>query len=59
MEQFELNKSGNESQQDWDVARLQQEFPGLDGSLIAALYSDNGNLGATREMLNELAGGAQ
>ncbi|KAF2479120.1 hypothetical protein BDY17DRAFT_305017 [Neohortaea acidophila] len=59
MEQFELNKSGNESQQDRDVARLQQEFPGLDGSLIAALYSDNGNLGATREMLNELAGGAQ
>lgn len=55
MEQFELNKSGNESQTDRDVAQLQQEFPGVDGSLIAAIHSDNGNMGATREMLQELA----
>ena len=55
MEQFEMNKSGNESQTDRDVAELQSEFRGLDGSLIAALYNDAGNMGATREMLQELA----
>ncbi len=60
MEQFEMTKSGNESQTDRDVAQLQREFPGVDGSLIAALYGDNGGLGPTREMLQELAGaGAQ
>ncbi len=30
MEQFELNKSGNESQQDRDVAQLQREFPNVE-----------------------------
>ena len=55
MEQFEMNKSGNESQTDHDVALLQREFPSVDGSLIAAIYGDNGNLGGTREMLQELA----
>ena len=55
MQQFEMNKSGNQSQQDRDVEQLQREFPGVDGSLIAALYSDSGNMGATKEMLMELA----
>lgn len=59
MQQFEMSKTGNESQQDRDVAQLQQEFPSLDGSLIAALYSDAGNMGATKEMLMELAGSSQ
>lgn len=59
MQQFEMNKTGNESQQDRDVAQLQQEFPGIDGSLIAALYSDAGNMGATKEMLMELASDSQ
>ena len=58
MENFEMSKSG-ESQQDRDVAQLQREFPGTDGSLIAALYGDNGNMGATREVLQELAGQQQ
>lgn len=55
MEQFEMNKAGHESQQDRDVAQLQREFPGVDGSLISAIYSDTGSLGPTREMLQELA----
>ena len=55
MQQFEMNKSGSQSQQDRDVEQLQREFPGVDGSLIAALYSDSGNMGATKEMLMELA----
>ena len=59
MQQFAMNKSGNQSQQDRDVEELQREFPGVDGSLIAALYSDSGNMGATKEMLMELAGSAQ
>ena len=57
MEQFEMTKSGGESQQDKDVAQLQREFPGIDGSLIAAIHGDSGgSVGATREMLQELAG---
>jgi len=59
MEQFEMNKSGNESQQDRDVAQLQREFPGVDGSLIAAIHGDSADLGATREMLQELASQTQ
>jgi hypothetical protein len=59
MQQFEMNKSGSASQQDRDVEQLQREFPGVDGSLIAALYSDSGNMGATKEMLMELASSTQ
>ena len=54
MQQFEMNKEGSESQHDKDVAQLQQEYPSVDGSLIAAIYSDSG-MGAARETLQELA----
>jgi hypothetical protein len=33
---------------------LQQEFPGIDSALIAAIYGDSKSLGATREMLQAL-----
>lgn len=57
MQQFEMNHSGApKSQQDRDLEVLQRDFPGMDSSLIAALYSDAGSLGATREMLVELDG---
>lgn len=56
MQQFEMNRSASLSQQDRDVETLQREFPGMDSTLIAALYSDAGSMGATREMLQELAG---
>jgi len=56
MEQFEMSKHGGESAEDRDVAALQHEFPGVDGSLIAALYNDSKSLAGTREMLRELAG---
>lgn len=55
LENFEMHNTKPESQTDKDVAQLQQEFPNLDGSLIAALYSDSGSLSGTREMLRELA----
>jgi hypothetical protein len=55
LEQFEISK-GKESAEDRDVATLQREYPGVDGSLIAALYGDSQSVAATREMLTELAG---
>jgi len=54
LEQFEMNKGG-ESTEDRDVATLQGEFPGVDGSLIAALYGDSKSLSGTREMLQEIS----
>ncbi|KAK5678039.1 hypothetical protein LTS10_009208 [Elasticomyces elasticus] len=53
LEHFELSK-GSESQEDRDIATLQREFPALDGSLVAALYSDSKSLSGTREMLREI-----
>ena len=45
---------GSESQTDRDVAQLQREYPSVDGSLVAAIYSDGG-MGPARETLQELA----
>ncbi|KAK4548054.1 hypothetical protein LTR36_010774 [Oleoguttula mirabilis] len=53
LEQFEMSK-GQQSQEDHDMETLQREFPGIDGSLIAALYGDSKSLSGTREMLGEL-----
>lgn len=47
--------TANESQDDRNRAQLEKEFPNVDGSLIAALYSDNKDLSETRELLQELA----
>lgn len=55
MENFEMNNTKPESETDRAVATLQSEFPSIDGSLIAAIFSDSQNVGATREMLQELA----
>lgn len=50
-----MHRNKPESQTERDVATLQEEFPALDGSLIAAIYGDSQSLSATREMLQELA----
>lgn len=55
MEQFELSHHGVQSTDDKNVETLQREFPNLDGSLVAAIYGDSKDMGATREMLGELA----
>ena len=47
-----------QSQEDKDQAQLQKEYPSVDSSLIAALYSDNKNVAEVREMLQELASGS-
>ena len=44
-----------QTEDDINQAKLQQEFPNIDGSLIAAIYGDSKSLSATREMLMELA----
>jgi len=56
MEQFEITNSRPQSTDDRNVETLQQEFPGLDGSLVAAIYMDSKQMGAVREMLGELSG---
>jgi hypothetical protein len=56
MEQFEITNSRPQSVDDRNVETLQQEFPGLDGSLVAAIYMDSKQMGAVREMLGELSG---
>jgi hypothetical protein len=46
--------AGRKDEHDQNVETLQREFPGIDGSLIAAIYGDSKSLSATREMLGEL-----
>ena len=46
--------TAQQSQGDRHRAQLEKEFPDVDGSLIAALYSDTQDLSSTREMLQEL-----
>lgn len=57
MEQFEITNSRPQSTDDKNIETLQGEFPGLDGSLVAAIYMDSKQMGAVREMLGELGGG--
>ena len=58
MEQFEITNSRPQSTDDRNVETLQQEFPALDGSLVAAIHMDSKQMGAVREMLRELNGGS-
>jgi hypothetical protein len=48
--------AGRKDEHDRNVEVLQREFPGIDGSLIAAIYGESKSLSATREMLGELDG---
>lgn len=43
-----------EDEYDRNVEILQHEFPGMDGSLISAIYGDSQGLDDTRELLEEL-----
>jgi hypothetical protein len=52
LQSYESSKP--ESEDDRNQAILQKEFPNIDSSLIAAIYSDSKSLSATREMLQEL-----
>ncbi|KAF2860878.1 hypothetical protein K470DRAFT_257425 [Piedraia hortae CBS 480.64] len=54
IEQFELDR-GQPTQEDTELEQLRNEFPSVDGSLIAALYGDHQNAAAVREVLNAIA----
>lgn len=56
MQEYEAQVPASED--DRNQALLQKEFPGLDGSLIAAIYGDRKGMGEVRETLQELSGGA-
>ncbi|KAF2102602.1 hypothetical protein NA57DRAFT_71591 [Rhizodiscina lignyota] len=49
---YEAN--ANQTEDDRNQETLQKEFPGVDSSLIAALYGDNKNMSEVRETLQEL-----
>jgi hypothetical protein len=53
LQTFEAGKE--QSQADKDQETLAREYPKIDSSLIAAIYSDSNSLGATREMLQALS----
>ena len=57
-EQYETMQSyeasANVTQEDEDQETLVKEFPGVDSSLIAAIYGDSKSLSATREMLQAI-----
>ncbi|KAL1589646.1 hypothetical protein WHR41_01727 [Cladosporium halotolerans] len=56
MEQYEITNARPQTTDDRNIEQLQQEFPNLDGSLVAAIYMDSKQMGAVREMLGELSG---
>ena len=53
LQAYEASVAPNEDDKNQET--LRREFPGIDSSLIAAIYSDSKNLAATREMLHTLA----
>ncbi|KAF2868475.1 hypothetical protein BDV95DRAFT_579915 [Massariosphaeria phaeospora] len=53
LQSFEAAKPQSEDDKNQEI--LKREFPKIDSTLIAALYSDSLNLAATREMLHELS----
>jgi hypothetical protein len=53
MQSYEMNKPQTED--DKSQEQLAREFPNIDSSLIAAIWSDNKDLGAAREMLQHLS----
>lgn len=59
MEQFEMSQHRPQSTDDRNIEILTQEFPGIDSALVAAIYGDSKELGASREMLGELNDGMQ
>jgi hypothetical protein len=53
LQTFEAGKQQSQAEKDQDT--LAREYPKIDSSLIAAIYSDSNSLGATREMLQALS----
>lgn len=50
LEQFEMSRSHQLSSDDQNIERLTRDFPTIDSALVAAIYSDSRDMGASREM---------
>lgn len=50
LQQFEMAKHQPQSQDDRNIETLTKQFPGIDSALVAAIYSDSQDMGASREM---------
>jgi len=53
MQSYEMNRPQTED--DKSQEQLAREFPNIDSSLIAAIWSDNKDMSAAREMLQHLS----
>lgn len=53
MQSYEMNRPQTED--DKSQEQLAREFPKIDSSLIAAIWSDNKDMSAAREMLQHLS----
>jgi len=53
MQSYEMNRPQTEDDRAQDA--LQLEFPNIDSSLIAAIWSDNKDMSAAKEMLQHLS----
>src|SRR5579871_5917043 len=53
MQSYELNRPQTEDEKSQE--QLAREFPNIDSSLIAAIWSDNKDMSAAREMLQHLS----
>lgn len=50
LEHFEMSRSRQLSSDDQNIETLTQQFPSIDSALVAAIYSDSKDMGASREM---------
>ncbi|QIW97873.1 hypothetical protein AMS68_003391 [Peltaster fructicola] len=55
LEQFEISHHGQQSPDDRNIEALTRQFPKIDSALVAAIYNDSKDMGASREMLGELS----
>jgi len=53
MQSYEMNRPQTEDEKSQE--QLAREFPNIDSSLIAAIWNDNKDMGAAREMLQHLS----
>lgn len=53
MQNYEMSRP--QSYDDRAQEELQRQFPNMDSSLIAAIWNDNKDMGAAREMLQHLS----
>ncbi len=53
MQSYEMNRPQTEDEKSQE--QLEREFPNIDSSLVAAIWGDNKDMSAAREMLQHLS----